>query len=420
MLSIQRNPFSRNRLCALLVLLVSLTLAFAVGCGSSSKSNTSTTTTTTGNGTGTTGTNNGGTGTSSGSGGGTAGGTTASTVAYVGMNYSATQNVGGKIAAYSFASNGTATPVAGSPFTGGASLGLLPDATQKLLFGSDYGDITTYTIQGDGSLKQQTNLAAVFGSQLNRADSTLYPLQFYVGGTGSSAFAFMNINSDGSLTMTGSINVSVGGLPLYFTPDNTKAYEPYCYHLSASIVGYNRGSSGALTAFTTNAALPLDSAGEPACPMAMAVSPDGKYLVTGMNAVPGGSAGIGVYTINVDGTLTAVSGSPFPSSSASTTYNYAVFDPSGKFIAFAESDGVAIYRFNGAAAPVLMSGSPAGGASMDQVAFNQSGDLLFSVNNKAGNLYVFTFNNGTILPGPGSPIAPGFTFTGPNSLAVTH
>jgi 6-phosphogluconolactonase (cycloisomerase 2 family) len=395
------------------------TIVVANGCGSGSSRSGNAPMANAGGGT----TGTGGVGSvSSTPGGGTVGGTGGAALlsfAYVGKNVGGAQKLGGRIAGYSVGSDGAPRLMSGSPFSfpGGASLGLLPDAGGQILFGSDFADVSSYTIQSDGSLEQVNNLQGIFGSELSRAGNTLYPLQVNVGGTNSNAFAFLNVGSDGVLTMTGSLPVGVGGRPLFFTPDLQRAYEPFCFHLAAGIQGFNRNPGGTLTLFNPQATLPLDSSGQPACPEAMAISPDGRFLVAGLNAFSGVSAGIGVYMINIGGTLTAVSGSPFPTRA---TYSYAAFDPTGTFIAFAESDGVAVYRFNGTAPPVLMSGSPAGGTSMDQIAFNQAGNLLFSVNNNSGKLFVFTFRNGTILPGTGSPLSPGFTFTAPNSLAVVH
>jgi 6-phosphogluconolactonase (cycloisomerase 2 family) len=344
-------------------------------------------------------------------GGGTS---TQSSATFVYAGQQNAQNGAGKIAGFKVNSDGSSQPTPGSPYTGsGSGLALAPAG--DILFGSDYANVESWAVGSDGALSRQNNLAGVFGNLLmiDNSGHTLYAQEFYIGGTGNNDYAFLNIGSNGALQKIGATPQSVDGGRFVFTPDNTRAYGTFCYHLDASIVGYTRNSDGSLTSFNTNAPLPTDNGQATFCPSSLTVSPDGKYLVAALISVLNTSSGfIGVYTINSDGTLTPVSGSPYPSGAQAKDV---IFDPSGKFIVTAESDGVAAYQFTPGSAPARMSGSPTGGAAMDRVMFSRSGQLLSSISSAAQSLYIFTFANGTLTQAPGSPQSLGFA---PGDLAV--
>jgi WD40 repeat protein len=325
-------------------------------------------------------------------------------------------NGGGKIASFKVNSDGSTQATSGSPYTGSGA-GLVASPAGDILFGSDYANVESWAVGSDGALTRENNLAGVFGNLLmiDNSGHTLYPQEFYIGGTGNNDYAFLSIGSNGALTKIGATPQSVDGGRFVFTPDNARAYGTFCYHLDASIVGYARNGDGSLASFNSNAPLPTDNGEATFCPSAIAISPDGKYLVaTLISMLNTTSAFFGVYTINSDGTLTPLSGSPF---SAGVQARDVVFDPSGKYIVTAEPDGVAAYQFTPGSAPVRMSGSPVGGAAMDRVMFSRSGQLVFSISSAAQTLYIFTFNNGALSQAAGSPQALGFA---PGSLAVVQ
>ncbi|MBV9610230.1 MAG: beta-propeller fold lactonase family protein [Acidobacteria bacterium] len=394
------NPNYHSSL--LFVLLAFVLLPWAAGCGSGSSSTSSnqppnTTPTTSG---------------SPAPGGSSSSPATARTFVYAGQ-----QNVlpssTGKIAGFVVSADGSAQATPGSPYSGSGS-GLAASPSGDILFGSDYSNVESWSVASDGSLSRLNNLAGTFGNLLmiDNSGHTLYAQEFYVGGTGNNDYAFLSIGSNAALQKIGATPQSVDGGRFVFTPDDSRAYGTFCYHLEANIVGYNRNSDGSLTGFNTNAPLPNDGEDATFCPTGLAISPDGKYLVaTLVSVLSTTGAFFGVYTINSDGTLSPVAGSPY---AAAAQGRDVVFDPSGKFILVAETDGLAAYQFTPGSAPVRMSGSPAGGAAMDRVVLSHSGQLAFSISSAAQNLYIFTFSNGTLTQAPGSPQALGFA---PGSLA---
>ena len=333
--------------------------------------------------------------------------------------YAGQQNVPpnsiGQIAGFKVNSDASTQATPGSPYSGSGS-GLAASPAGDTLFGSDYSNVESWAVGADGGLSRENNLAGVFGNLLmiDKSGHTLYPQEFYIGGTGNNDYAFLSIGSNGALQKIGATPQSVDGGRFVFTPDDARAYGTFCYHLDASIVGFTRNSDGSLTSFNTNAPLPSDGGDATFCPSAIAISPDGKYLVATLNSELNNNtnAFFGAYSIDSAGTLTPLPGSPY---AASAQASDVVFDSSGNYMVTAESDGVAVYQFTPGSAPARMSGSPVGGATMDRVMFSQSGQMVFSISSAAQNLYVFTFNNGTLTSAPGSPHALGFA---PGSLAV--
>jgi hypothetical protein len=285
------------------------------------------------------------------------------------------------------------------------------------VFGSDYSNVTSYSVAADGSLSRVNNLAGTYGPivVIDPTGHTLYALQFYVGGTGNSAYAFLNIGANGALTTIGSISTGVDTFPLFFTPGSSFAYQPFCYHFDQFIAGFVRHSDSTLTQFDPKAVLPPGDFGSGFCPQHIAISPDGKTLATTFNGVGSTTAAsLGIYAINADGTLSVAAGSPYP---AAAPGNDIAFDASGKYLVVSGANGISVYQFTAGATPILMSGSPVGGAAMDPLMFNRTGNLLFAASAATQNLYIFAFNAGVLTAAPGSPHSLGFT---PGSLAVVQ
>jgi len=252
------------------VLFASALLAFVSACGSGSSSTTSTQPPTSA-------TPPSSSSPPSGSGGGTS---TQSSSMFVYAGQQNAPNGGGKIASFKVNSDGSTQATSGSPYTGSGA-GLVASPAGDILFGSDYANVESWAVGSDGALTRENNLAGVFGNilMIDNSGHTLYPQEFYIGGTGNNDYAFLSIGINGALTKIGATPQSVDGGRFVFTPDNARAYGTFCYHLDASIVGYTRNTDGSLASFNTNAPLPSDNGEATFCPSAVAVSPDGKYLV---------------------------------------------------------------------------------------------------------------------------------------------
>lgn len=173
---------------------------------------------------------------------------------------------------------------------------------------------------------------------------------------------------------------------------------------SNQILGYSIGSSGALTAMTGSPYPTTNS-------FSITSDPAGKFLfVTGENG-----GGISVFQINqTDGSLTEVTGSPFPATGSTWA---ATTDGLGKFLYVSQGplgDAVAAYSIGSAGALTLVPGSPFL-FNMSQVKGEPSGKFLLGTTGLVGvngeaidnHLYVFAINQttGAIAPVSGSPFA---------------
>jgi 6-phosphogluconolactonase (cycloisomerase 2 family) len=311
------------------------------------------------------------------------------------------------------------TAISGSPFAvGGQSI--TGTTSAQFLFGvlgapTPSGEaINTDTIGSDGSLKMTSNVpdSTLFGTAfINPAGSALY-VGSISAAQGNSGWKIFAIQSDGSLKfITGVINQVAGRL--VFTPDGSNAYTAYCYHLAANIQHYTVASDGTLT-LTADQVQQIDSMTE--CPNAVAITGDG-----GMVAAPWSDADnvgpvdnkITAYTVDATThSLTSIGG-PF---AASGTGVDATFDPSGKFLAVAQSNGVGVYQVTQSSVTEV-AGSPfAGGTNFTRVMFSPSGGSLAALSREGGQLFVFSFNtsSGMLTTGPGSPVA----IATPNDLVI--
>jgi hypothetical protein len=311
------------------------------------------------------------------------------------------------VAGFAVASDGTLNATPGSPYAGPAAT-LAANPAAATLYAGSGSKLNLDRVNGDGSLTTTQTLnsqplspsiGVYWDLSFNRPAQTLYALAAH--GSGTSFFEIYKAGGDGTLSPGGSQEVDVASSHPYFTPDGSRAYQPFCYHLDGQIFGYTVGADGKLNRFDTKAPIPSLGSSLPACPYALSMTSDGARLAAQLNAKSGNAAALGIYAINTDGTLSAEPGSPFPTPAQGSDL---AWDASGRYIAVAAKDGLWIYSFTGAAvAPV--GGAPIVTGAIDHLAFNKSGTLLFATNASAQSIYVFNFNSssGMATPAPGSP-----------------
>src|SRR5882762_6018155 len=161
-----------------------------------------------------------------------------------------------QIDAFAADSSGKLTPVAGSPFAADVQSMAV---NGQYLFGSNGIDIRSFSVAPDGSLQQVASINAqqFNGSNcggpvdlfLGHTGATLYDLDFYGDVCANNTYQSFGINSStGELTYLGVSTPSVQfGVPLSFIGDNVYAYGSNCYHMGASIYGFQRNREGTLT-----------------------------------------------------------------------------------------------------------------------------------------------------------------------------
>lgn len=356
----------------------------------------------------------------SGGGGGSVGNASVAHV-FVASGRTAPAVASGQIVGFNVASDGSTTPVQGSPFTG-ANGSLVTNG--KFLVATDGTNIVSSAIGTDGVITQVSTVSgvahndtpsdsAVGSLSIDRSGSTIYAGERNFQGADNNAFAFFNLASNGSLTFIANsgINANYGG-NLTFTSDNKFAYGQGCFFLGWNLFGLIRNSDGTLTPFDDKAPSPPIQDNLFYCPGASTVSPTSSQLagVILPESQPGVNNKLSVYQINSDGTLTLVPNSIMATSFAAI--NDIKFDPSGGFVAAATNAGVQMYRLT--SGTLVAVGAPQdANTSFDAVQWDNSGHL-YAISNSAQKLFVYSANQGTLSAAPGSP----YSVTNPVGLAV--
>jgi Putative Ig domain len=314
------------------------------------------------------------------------------------------------------------------------SLTLLPSSPESAINGSNFAASPTLplvfvvsTVKGElGSLlvNPDYSLASYSSSNLPPAGNETYDLS--MDPTGSNLYLTGPIDStgttgvtilpgNGSLQALGTLaiaNVGVYPSRVVFTPDGKLAFFPTCYSstqsgiivTSGSILSYSRASDGTLTTAAT-CTLPNY------CTLPMAVSPDGKYL-----AAADGSD-VQIYTIASNGTLTPVLSQPLTVTLGQGVNEIAyvsdmVWDQSGTYLIVATTGsptpydgGVTALSFSGSA--LTQTVDPTGGGTNRIL---RTGSMIYAMRlcNNLGcigpfGILGFDFQNGQLVPLPGSP-----------------
>jgi 6-phosphogluconolactonase (cycloisomerase 2 family) len=408
------------------VLLTSFCLVIYVSllasCGSTSSNNTTNSNNPApgasggGNGSGSGSGSGSGAGSGSGSSGGSGSGTSSSFVSYA---YAASDTA---IVGYGVNSDGSLAPLPGSPYaaslaqnanivTNGANLyAIAQGATNLDVFSID---------KSSGSLTLANTANAIAGDPFQNEIASGLALDhtgssLYVDDGVSDLHSGLNVFTVGSGSSAQQIQFLPGPAiappPPVFSPNNQFAYSSSCGVREVGVFGYERAPDG--TVKTMNVRTPQAPTGNPGeafCPHGLAVSAKG-YLAIVWFPFPFASSGqvgnetyVMTYTINSDGTLTAVSNSQVKTASTSSNNSVvANFDPTGSFLAVGGDGGVQTFAVNanGALTPVGTPQNP--GVNFQNVAWDTS-NHLFAAN--SSQLYVFNSSTGVLAPASGSPHA---------------
>ena len=172
------------------------------------------------------------------------------------------------------------------------------------------------------------------------------------------------------------------------------------------------GAWASAPAFTQVSGSPF-STGAGTIPRSVAFSPSGGLLAT---ANPGTNT-VSVFSVESNGALSQVSGSPFGTGAAPVSV---AFSPSGGLLAAADAgdNTVSVFAVASSGALTPVSGSPsATGNQPLSVAFSPDGRLLATANAVGNTISVFAVaSTGALTPVSGSPFATG---PSPQSLAFS-
>ena len=352
---------------------------------------------------------------------------------YVSSSSSATTS---EIHAYSAASDGNLTPVAGSPFSMKAAFGPSMAVTGKYLFANDGIDVTSFSIESDGALHRVSSINAQRYSGdcsgpgylfLDHTGATLYDLDYDGNVCANNTYQFFHVDGyTGSLSYIGATTAASPELdvPLSFIGNNKYAYGSSCYHWNQEIFGFARNSDGVLTELHGNSAMPASKPGTAYCPYLAAADPTNHLAVTvqplnAESAAPAGSVRLATYTVNGAGNLTTTStDANMPAISVTNASDDYPTDlsmsPSGKLLAVAGAGGLQVFHFNGAGPITQYTGLlTKDEVDMDQM-FWDNDDHLYAISQSAGKLFVFTITPTSYSQPSGSP----YTIASPWNIIV--
>jgi hypothetical protein len=328
-----------------------------------------------------------------------------------------------EINGYSAASDGTLTPIAGSPFFKSSKTLYGLALTSHWLFVSDGTYIYSFSTSSSGALKQvsSVNAAQYYGFDgltgaslvLDHTGSTLYAAA--LDGTGDNEFQFFSKNSTtGALTYFGSTGIDISYGELVFTGNNLYAYGFACFQDNSFAYGFHRGSDGSLAKLNLSVPIPTYPNGS-YCLDTAAADPFGNLAVAmdlETTGPPSPPAWLGVYTADSAGNLITNSTSDNMLTAEVGEVNNMSISPAGDLLAVAGVNGLQVFFFNGSKPITAYTGFLAV-HNISQL-FWDNHNHLYGVSPSGGLLYVFTITKTGYKQAPGSP----HSLTNPKAIAV--
>ena len=176
---------------------------------------------------------------------------------------------------------------------------------------------------------------------------------------------------------------------------------------NGTTTGYTIGSGAALTPI----AAATEDAG--AFPLSVVISPDAKHMYVG-------SFGLYGYDVAADGSLTAMTGSPFAPSQGLAQLT---ISPDGSRLYAAGGNSSKVYGFALASdgTPTSLPGSPyaTGGTFSFGIAMTPDAKNVYSSNTSSHTISAFSVNaNGSLTAVAGSPFSPGPGTPGPQFMSI--
>jgi|HubBroStandDraft_5_1064220.scaffolds.fasta_scaffold19631_2 6-phosphogluconolactonase len=310
--------------------------------------------------------------------------------------------------------SGTLTSLATSPVTAGPgvqSIAIHP--SNKFLYASNAGegDISLFTIS-TGTLTEVTPRTVV-GTTPTQLIMDSAGTFLYVANVGSNNISVFSIDSSsGALTAVAGSPFQIGLPPINMrlSPSGSVLY----------VTGANGGGQpGVIQGFNVNAGVITTVVpGSPfqagTTPIGLAIDSTGSHLYTS-NAAPDNS--ISEFTINSDGSLTQLPGSPIGESYSNPIS--LLIDVTGKylFVTNQGSNNVAAYSIGSDGSLTLLTNSPfATGAQPNSIGTDPSGRYIFIGNQTSSAIQSFNLDRSTGTLTSVASYAVGGT---PTSIAVS-
>lgn len=331
--------------------------------------------------------------------------------------FSASDN-GTKINAFTIdQTTGALTAVAGSPFSTGFTIGsafpdIAVDSQSAHLYLASAGDAQVAGFAIDATTGALTALAgSPYAAGTNAGGIPAFSPDgkyLYVVDQNTSAGAVSGYSIDptsGVLTALAGSPFAAGSNPYWiaFTPNGQFAYVS---NFAGANISVYTVSAGVLTAMPTP--VPVDGN-----PQDLTIDPAGAHLFVPVSS-GAANGGVDVFTINADGTLTKVAGSPY---AVGIGPRFVDVDPTGKYayVSSAGTNGTGVYGFSidpSTGALTALSGSPYDTGTNSQPQFmtvDASGKFGYTANQGTGKISGFAIDQstGVLSAIAGSPFAAG-------------
>ncbi len=154
------------------------------------------------------------------------------------------------IAAYDVATNGTLTPVAGSPFATGdqpSAIAIRPDGSGLYVLNAVSGTISSYSVAGSGALSELASSPTAAGLDAFGLTLTANGSRLYASSRIGNAIHGFSVGANSALTpLPGSPTASAGG-PLGLAASNDGAFLYAASTAANQLRGFAGGANGALT-----------------------------------------------------------------------------------------------------------------------------------------------------------------------------
>jgi 6-phosphogluconolactonase (cycloisomerase 2 family) len=316
--------------------------------------------------------------------------------------------------------SGVLTQLTGSPLTAGSAVqSLAMHPSGKFLYaansgdGPPTGDVSLFAVSTTGTITEVTPRTNVGSSPTLLAMDSAGAF-LYVGNAGSGSISAFSIDSGtGALT-----EVAGSPFPIGLTPLNMKVSPSggTLYVTGEFSNGVLR--SGIIEVFTTNQGilaplLPINTFTTGNNPFGLTISSSGSFLYTANTL----DNSISEFTINADGSLTELSGSPI-GEQYSTPVSLLI-DKSGAYMYVANqgSTNLAAYSIGSDGSLALLATSPFGtGTQPSTISSDSGGKYLFVGNQQSPVIQSFSLDTGTgALTSVASYSVPG----NPASIATT-
>jgi 6-phosphogluconolactonase (cycloisomerase 2 family) len=282
---------------------------------------------------------------------------------------------------------------------------LIPVAAQAsrnlYVANSDDDEIEGFSLSDSGQLTQVAGIHGTTGDLPRSTAITPDGRHLYVADTGGTTIsAFSVAAADGALTpIAGPFSISGGGNPqgIAISPDGHFLYA--AVFGTDKVAGFSIAADGSLTAVSGG---PFNAGPEP---ISVAISPDGDHVYVVNNETSDLVGSVSAYTIAADGSLTAVTGSPFPT--GETPVGIAI-TPDGGNVYVTGSGEVSAYSIGSDGALTTLTSALEPGGGQKGISISPDGEHAFVANLSLGSISAFDIaDDGTLNEVEDSPFDGG-------------